>query len=45
MIENRDKRTIFIYSLHPIIGIWLFPPCVFNGKNVLQIETIVTNAL
>jgi len=45
MIGNQDERTIFNNDLHPIIGSWLFPPCVFNGKNVLEIGTIIINLL
>lgn len=31
------------FDLHPITGNWLFPPAVFNGKNVLEIGSIMVN--
>jgi len=44
MIEIQDK-IIFIYNLRPITGSWLFPPCMYNGKHVLEIGTIIIKVL
>lgn len=45
MIDIWDKIKIFIYDLHPITGNWIFPLCMYKGKNVLEIGTIIIKVL